>query len=81
MLKYNIDRQVFKSILVRRHLQGEVITRIPVEPPRRQCECDRQTSLPWYILVRLAILIAYGLYFRVIWKLMGAYRPRQSFMQ
>jgi PHD and RING finger domain-containing protein 1 len=69
-----VDRQVFKSKIVRRHLQGEVITRIPVEPPLLQCECDCQTSHPWYI--RLADLAIYGLTFWVVWRLMDTYFPR-----
>jgi hypothetical protein len=34
------DKMTFNFILVRHHLGGEIITRIPVEPPRRQDECD-----------------------------------------
>lgn len=33
-----VDRQVFTLILVRRCLEGKVIRKIPVEPPRRQDE-------------------------------------------
>ncbi|XP_069696612.1 serine/arginine repetitive matrix protein 2 isoform X2 [Periplaneta americana] len=37
-----VDRQMFSLILVRRCLEGKVIRRIPVEPPRRQDEEEVQ---------------------------------------
>jgi hypothetical protein len=49
---------------------------IPVEPPRRQGECDRQTTLLRYINVRLAYLAAFALYFRLVWWVMRAYLLR-----
>jgi PHD and RING finger domain-containing protein 1 len=36
-----LDGQMVNFILVRRHPGGEIVTRIPVEPPRQQSECDR----------------------------------------
>jgi hypothetical protein len=33
---------MFNFILIRRHPQGEIVTRFPVEPPRQQSECDRE---------------------------------------
>ncbi|KDR23360.1 hypothetical protein L798_05321, partial [Zootermopsis nevadensis] len=37
-----VDRQVFTLILVRRSLEGKVVRRIPVEPPRQQSEDEVQ---------------------------------------
>jgi hypothetical protein len=37
-----LDGQMVNFILVRHHPGGEIITRIPVEPPRQQSECDHE---------------------------------------
>jgi len=39
-----VDRQMFTFILVRRCLEGRVIRRIPVEPPRQQDEDDDEVQ-------------------------------------
>jgi len=41
-----VDRQVFTLILVRRVLEGKVIRRIPVEPPRQHNEEELYTVKP-----------------------------------
>jgi hypothetical protein len=37
-----LDGQMLNFIIVRHHPGGEIITRIPVEPPRQQSECDHE---------------------------------------
>jgi hypothetical protein len=37
-----VGGQMFKFILVRHHRGGEIVTRIPVEPPRQQSDCDHE---------------------------------------
>jgi PHD and RING finger domain-containing protein 1 len=39
-----VDKRMFNCILVRHHLHGEIITRIPVEPTERQGECNREDA-------------------------------------
>jgi hypothetical protein len=46
---------------------------IPVDQPRRQCECGRETVFPWYIFERLRLLAAYALYLWVIWTTMNIF--------
>jgi hypothetical protein len=63
-----VDGQMFNAILLRRHLEGDVISTIPVEPPRRQGQGDHQTALLRNMLRRLPYLAAYVLYCGGVWK-------------
>jgi PHD and RING finger domain-containing protein 1 len=74
--KCPVDRQMFNTILLRRHLEGEIITRIPVKPTRRQGECDRQNSPLWCILARPLFLAECVLHPLAIWTLLKLYFPR-----
>jgi hypothetical protein len=40
--KCPLDKIMFNFILVRHRLGGKEIMRIPVEPPRQQCKCNRE---------------------------------------
>lgn len=54
-----VDRRMFTVILVRRCLEGRVIRRIPVEPPRRQEEDEVQED-PTYCEVSVWFLPCYN---------------------
>jgi hypothetical protein len=69
-----VDRQMFNSILLQRHPEGD-ISIIPVEPPRRQGECDCQTVLR-DILGDLPYIVKDAVYFAWIWWVVGAYLPQ-----
>jgi hypothetical protein len=53
-----VDRRMFTVILVRRCVEGKVIRRIPVEPPRQQDEDEDQED-PTYCEVSVCHVLLF----------------------